>query len=223
MLGVILENAHPLAQSLAYHRFADTRPLFGIARAADVLSNIPILLVGLYGLLRLGRQVHIDTGRALFFFGLATTGLGSMWYHLTPDNASLIWDRLPMAWTFAGVLGVAFTSMTRRAWNLRETFYAMVVASLTVFWWVKTGSLWPYVLLQFGGMAVLAGCLLFGKLKPAKRWIGLLATYAIAKALESGDIFLWELLSHTVSGHTLKHLVCALAGLWLLPRRGKAA
>ena len=38
----------PIPQDLAYHNFADTRALFGLPNAYDVLSNIPFLLVGVY-------------------------------------------------------------------------------------------------------------------------------------------------------------------------------
>ena len=38
------------------------------------------------------------------FEGVALTALGSGYYHLAPDNARLVWDRLPMTIGFMGLL-----------------------------------------------------------------------------------------------------------------------
>ena len=37
------------------------------------------------------------TAYCVLFAGLVMVGLGSAWYHLQPDNASLVYDRLPIA------------------------------------------------------------------------------------------------------------------------------
>jgi len=42
----------PIPQDPAYHRFADARPLWGVANGWNVLSNLAFLVVGLYGLPR---------------------------------------------------------------------------------------------------------------------------------------------------------------------------
>ena len=38
------------------------------------------------------------------FVGVGLTTLGSSYYHLAPDNARLVWDRLPMSVGFMGLL-----------------------------------------------------------------------------------------------------------------------
>ena len=40
----------PIRQDQDYHRFADGRALLGMENAADVLSNIPFIVVGAMGL-----------------------------------------------------------------------------------------------------------------------------------------------------------------------------
>src|SRR5258705_3801646 len=40
----------PIAQDLGYHGFADTRVVFGIPNFANVVSNVPFLIVGIAGL-----------------------------------------------------------------------------------------------------------------------------------------------------------------------------
>ena len=41
---------------------------------------------------------------ALFFAGVALTGLGSAYYHWAPDTPRLFWDRLPMTVGFMALL-----------------------------------------------------------------------------------------------------------------------
>src|SRR3990172_9761336 len=104
----------PIPQDPAYHRFADTRPLGGAANGWAVFSNLPFVLVGLWGL----RQVLMAPAGAsapfvesrerwpyvLFFAGVALTGVGSAYYHWAPDNARLVWDRLPLTIGFIALL-----------------------------------------------------------------------------------------------------------------------
>src|SRR5262245_11663658 len=98
----------PFGQDIAYHDFADQRPLFGVPHGLNVLSNIPFLVVGIAGLaLLLGPEaqrwgesfVRSEEHRpfAVFFVAVALTSVGSAYYHLEPTNARLVWDRLPMA------------------------------------------------------------------------------------------------------------------------------
>jgi multidrug transporter EmrE-like cation transporter len=99
-----------IPQNPAYHLFADHRTVLGVANGLNVLSNAAFAVVGLAGL-RLFRHgaVQLRDGRErwpwmAFFFGVALTSLGSAWYHLAPSNDSLVWDRLPMAVGFMGLL-----------------------------------------------------------------------------------------------------------------------
>ena len=104
--GAVLENILPLAQDSAYNQFADTRCTLGLPNAANVLSNLPILLVGLYGLawaLSSGRSSHtLSRGVTVFAVGLTLAAVGSAGYHLHPTNATLVWDRLPLAVAVGG-------------------------------------------------------------------------------------------------------------------------
>lgn len=104
----------PIPQDPAYHRMADARPLLGVPNAANVLSNLPFVLVGALGLHALGRR-HAGAGAlfrdrrerwpwGLFFLALPLTGLGSAYYHWLPGNLRLVWDRLPLAVAAAALL-----------------------------------------------------------------------------------------------------------------------
>ena len=91
--------APPLAQSQAYHLFADVRPLLGVANAADTLSNVAFLLVGALGLGFLwreraaGSRERFATPRDMrpywvFFAGVTLTSAGSAYSPLLRFPAS---------------------------------------------------------------------------------------------------------------------------------------
>ena len=49
-LAILFIAMSPMPQGLWYHQFKDDRTLWGVPNALNVLSNIPFLLVGLWGL-----------------------------------------------------------------------------------------------------------------------------------------------------------------------------
>ena len=112
VLGVGL--LEPIHQDPAYHNFADKRSWWGIPNTCDVLSSLPFLLFGLFGFLlyRFQRLRILLTQRnacRFYLLGVTLTSLGSSWYHLDPNNVSLVWDRLPMAIAFMALFSFVFT------------------------------------------------------------------------------------------------------------------
>lgn len=47
--AVILAVIPPIPQDLAYHDFSDTRALWGVPNFGDVMSNLPFVFVGIFG------------------------------------------------------------------------------------------------------------------------------------------------------------------------------
>ena len=94
----------PIAQWADYHAFADERAWLGLPNAANVLSNLPFLAVGVWALWQLRRAPTASPSllawRA-FALALVLTAIGSTIYHWAPSNASLVGDRLPIAWACA--------------------------------------------------------------------------------------------------------------------------
>lgn len=216
----------PISQDPAYHNFADTRGFWGIPNFADVVSNLPFLFVGIAGLRELSGNVprgclpECRTAFRIFFGSVAMVAAGSGYYHWNPTNASLVWDRLPMAISFmaffAVILGESLTvAITRRA-LLPLVFLGMV----SVVYWAWTeqqgaGDLRLYALVQFLPMLLMPLLLLTSRSPfQSNRWLWLaFAAYGSAKLLEFFDVQVLELLG--VSGHTLKHLAAAL-GAWCI-------
>lgn len=209
----------PLAQPVHYHEFADKRILGGMPHALDVLSNLPFAMagvVGLYCLWAVPPRTLSNVQRAmaaLFFAGLLLTAGGSAWYHWQPDAAGLAVDRNGMAVAFAGLLGLAAAGRVSERAGAALGLAVLLLAPFSIRSWSLSGDLLPWAVLQFGGVALLAWLAL---LRPRYwaldiRWVLVIVAYAAAKALEMNDHEVYRLTSELVSGHTLKHLVAALA------------
>jgi hypothetical protein len=99
-------------QSESYHNFADQRTLLGIQNFLNVISNLAFLLIGISGLLFVARpnsqrsffQPSERVPYVAFFLGVTLTCFGSSYYHLSPNNDRLMWDRLPMTIAFMALL-----------------------------------------------------------------------------------------------------------------------
>ena len=222
----------PIPQNPAYHGFADTRPIGGVPNAWAVLSNLPFVLVGLAGFRQVltapaGAAAPFVESRerwpyALFFAGVALTGVGSAYYHWAPDNARLVWDRLPMTIGFMALLAAIVAERVSVTAGLAFLLPLLLAGAGSVAYWHAgelrgAGDLRPYTLVQFAP-GVLIALMLW--LFPARYThggylVGVIVIYGAAKLLEvlDGPIFS---MGHLLSGHTLKHLTAALAAWWLL-------
>jgi hypothetical protein len=214
----------PMPQSAAYHNFADHRAMFGVANFLDVASNLGFLLAALAGfavVLRPRTRFEFRSERvpyAVFFLGMLLTALGSAYYHLAPDNERLFWDRLPMTIAFMGLIAAQLGDRMSVRMGLALLLPMLVVGAASVIYWRMTeragaGNVMPYGVLQ--GYSVVVVLLLATFPSRYTRgndvyWV--FAAYVIAKLLEAFDReFLG--LGHLVSGHTLKHLAAAVAGI----------
>lgn len=223
-MTLVLAMQPPIPQDPAYHHFADTRTLLGIPNFWNVVSNIPFLLVGLAGL----HWVTQDYGRLpgqlqraylVLFLGVGLVGLGSSWYHLSPSNDSLLWDRLPMTLSFMALFAIILGEHIAPRLGQR-LFWPMLAAGVaSVLYWQATeraglGDLRPYALVQFLPVLLIPLILLLYP-KPRSGWLWLgLAGYVLAKFLEQFDAQVYASLG-VLSGHSLKHVVAA-ASMWAL-------
>jgi hypothetical protein len=226
--ALVLFARAPIPQDAAYHHMADTRPAFGVPNGLNVLSNVPFALVGIFGLAgvfrRQGGPGKDREARPLgpyvaLFGGTALTAVGSAYYHLAPDNARLVWDRLPMAIVCAGLVIVVLAEgvSARAARRLFWPVLACAAASVGYWRWSElqgAGDLRPYVLVQYGTLLamVLMLALFRGRHRGERYLIAGLLAYGVAKGFEMADTFVFAITQHAVSGHTIKHLIAA-AGL----------
>lgn len=230
LLAALLPAA---ALPAGYHAFADQRVLLALPHAVDVLSNMPFALIGAWGLWALHRLPRGGIGKAqralvgVFFAGLGLTALCSSLYHLAPNHAGLCIDRIGMSLAFAGLLGLAAADRVSARAGLALAAVVAIAAPATALVDGLAGNMTPWAVLQGGGLALLAA-LVWRRPRPGALGFSIvtvIAFYAVAKVLELADAPVFALTSGLVSGHSLKHLVAALAAgpvVWALHRRAKA-
>lgn len=210
--------------------FADGRSWGGLPNAMDVLSNLPFLVIGLWGLCRLHwlDRSHLCDRHGLieppastldcawiFFTGLVACAAGSAFYHLQPDLPRLAADRAGMAIAFAGLIGFAVCERVSQRAGWTAAWATLGGGLLAVAVWHETGNVAPWAVVQFGGMALVLALALARPLSDAVGlrlgWV--IFFYALAKVFEWADAPIYEATQQLVSGHSLKHLSAALAGL----------
>jgi hypothetical protein len=221
--AAVLVPAMP--QSIAYHDFADHREAFGIHNFLDAASNAAFLVVGIAGLIvTLGRRAQFQFSverwpYVMFFVGVLLTAAGSFYYHLAPDNETLFWDRLPMTIAFMALVCSQIVDRVNLRAGLALLVPMLLLGAATVIYWRATeragaGNVVPYGILQGYSMLML---LLMAALTPSRYTRGndlywVFGWYALSKVLETFDAEVLGI-GHVVSGHTLKHLVAAFAGV----------
>ena len=217
-------------QSSHYHAFADQRSLLGVPNMMDVLSNLAFAGFGVVGArrIRLLPQRVLSPAQTnlarLFFAGLALTAAFSGWYHLQPDNDGLAIDRHGMTIAFAGLLGLAATTRVSDRAGQWLALAVLLCGAWSIQTWSTTTNVMPWAVLQFGGMALMAGLALLAPRNGALpvSWGAVILLYALAKILEHNDVEVYHLTGEMVSGHTLKHIVASCAALPVLSALARA-
>lgn len=218
----------PIPQPLSYHNFADQRAWLGIPNFGDVSSNAPFALVGLWGLVVLFRRgaAKFNDRRERWPYlgmsiGLILTAFGSAYYHLAPDNARLVWDRIPIMIVFIAVVTAVIVERVGIAVGLALFPFLEILGTASVLTW-RSGELHGHGDLRFYAAVQVSAILilLIALLLPASYTRGsdftmVVGFYILAKIFETFDRQIFSFL-HIVSGHTLKHLAAAAAGYWIV-------
>ncbi len=228
-----LSFVDPIPQDPGYHRFADTRWLFGIPNFGDVMSNAGFALVGALGtavVLGVNRgRIFVEPSDArpyvFFFVGVALISLGSAYYHWAPSNERLFWDRLPISVALMALSSAIIADrIDARAGNAWVLVILIAAGLSSLLYWDHTeelgrGDLRFYAFVQFFPV-VLLPVLLW--LFPDYRYLAgrcvawVIAWYGLSKLLEHYDAQVFEILGYSISGHTLKHLTAAASAFVVL-------
>jgi Ceramidase len=213
LLAVFAMN--PIGQDPSYHLFADRRQFLGIPNFANVVSNIPFLLIGLFGL-RLCCQKQTSGAKLswmVVFLSVALVALGSAYYHWNPNDKTLFWDRLPMTAGFMGLAVAVASEHVDRKIEVLALPLALAVGIGSLLWWALYNDLRFYGWIQFISLAVVAVILALFPAAYSHRYflaVGL-GFYLIAKFAETYDAAFFAATGKTLAGHALKHLLAAAA------------
>lgn len=219
IIGALIHG--PIAQLPHYHDFADQTMHLGIPHFSDVVSNLGFLLIALWGYSSLAKHrtdqalANGWSGYRLFLIALLLTSIGSTYYHLAPDNARLVWDRLPIALACGGLLaGVWGDTHDQPCQHMAIALALAAVGSVA--WWHVTelaghGDLRPYLLLQTLPILLIPLWQWSYAISKNERWYFSVALvlYTAAKWAELNDHEIGAIFN--ITGHTLKHLLATLA------------
>jgi Ceramidase len=208
----------PIAQNPNYHCFADARKYCNIPNFFNVLSNIPFLMFGLVGLCYLQKHKPniLWLNYVTFFVGVFLTGLGSIYYHVNPNNQTLVWDRIPMTISFMAFFSVILSKFVCEKTGKQILFPFVLLGIISVLYWSVTekkgyGDLRFYILIQFLPIILTIIILtIYNNKQITKKYFWLiLAVYALAKVFETFDVTIYKF-GYALSGHSIKHLFAAL-------------
>lgn len=243
VMAIGLATQPRIPQWPSYHAFADTRPVGPTPNGWNVLSNLAFLIVGWLGLRFLARGpstkteskrqlsgAHTALGTyrerpayVIFFTGILLTAFGSAYYHLAPSTPRLFFDRLPMAIAFTALFATVIAERISPYWSRMLLLPLLAIGIGSVVHWKVTedagaGDMRVYIFVQaFPMIAIPVIMMLFDSAYTRSGELLLvILVYAGAKALEVFDAKVFELTQRTVSGHTLKHVVAALAAYVVL-------
>ncbi len=183
-----------------------------------MVSNLFFAIIGLAGLFYLCIQRSLIVPESIypfyitFFAALVVIAPGSAFYHWTPDNQCLVWDRLPITIAFMSFFSIILAERLSLK-VAKMMFLPLIIAGvLSIVYWhyselTDQGDLRPYGLVQFLPMLLIPMILLMYEAKfthdRALWWF--LGAYLIAKGFEAYDHQIFEFLI-IISGHSLKHL-----------------
>lgn len=226
---VIMLWVDPIPQDPAYHNFADSREIYNISNFWNVVSNVPFLLVGLYALYKMYRVESLQILKEaklsylLLFVGVSLVAFGSSYYHLDPNNETLLWDRLPMTIAFMALLSIVISEFLSLNIGKNLLLPLLFIGMGSVFYWFigelnGAGDLRFYALVQFLPILIMPIILFFfpSSFSLTRGYWYLMLCYIFAKFFEYFDKQIYEILGF-ISGHSIKHMIAAF-GLYLLLR-----
>ena len=231
-MALLTVRMSPIPQPASYHTFADQRRWLGISNFWNVISNLPFAIVGVWGIAFILRSGTVDQKKRFLdprerwpyiaaFSGLVLTAFGSAYYHLAPNNARLVWDRLPMTIVFGSIVAalIAERISVRAGVMLLPWLIAFGAASVLEWYWAELrghGDLRIYAAVQiYSALALLMALLLPARYTRGFYFAVVFGFYVLAKLFESFDRAIYSA-GHLLSGHTLKHLAAAAAGYCIL-------
>ncbi|GMQ00307.1 hypothetical protein CsSME_00047447 [Camellia sinensis var. sinensis] len=198
--------------------------LKSIPNTLNVVSNFPFLVIGIVGVIlcfhgnyfRLRLQGEV-WGWTCFFIGVAAVGIGPSYYHVKPNDATLVWDCLPMTIAFTSIMAIFIIERIDEQKGTVSILPLLLAGVISMLYWRFFDDLHPYALVQFVPCIVIPimAILLPPMYTHSTFWLWAAGFYLLAKVEEAADKPIYKCTHHIVSGHTLKHLCAAMVPVFL--------
>tara|TARA_B110001452_G_scaffold251958_1_gene241450 strand:- start:1551 stop:2303 length:753 start_codon:yes stop_codon:yes gene_type:complete len=213
----------PISQPQNYHEFADDREFMGIPNALDVMSNLAIIFPGLIGLAfvherRTNPRVSDDETsiHITLFSGMILTFAGSVWFHLDPNDSTMLWDRLGMSIVIGSCISLLINDLWDRELAVRAHIPIVLASIVSVLCWPVFDDLRIYFIVKHHPFILFPILLFFGSRlydKISGYYWGL-SMFILATFFEFTDEAIFQATGF-ISGHTMKHIAAGI-GLWFI-------
>lgn len=212
----------PVVLEASAHQYANQRRWLGLPHAADVLSNLPLLLTGLWGWFATRTNAWPAELRRPwqgFFVCVAGGSLIAATYHAAPSDTGYVLAQIAMSAAFVmltfGMLAERVNAKfgSRSGAKAAAALVALMAAAAMLSAGIGAAiDLRPFLLLQILPVLLIpAGVLsLPGQHTRGMDWLVMLAFYAAAKVVALADAEI-QAATGWISGHALMHL--GLAGV----------
>lgn len=202
-----------IPQDPGFHVFADFRTCLGLKNFGNVASNLLFLAVGGLGMAWCFGNAAMTARRSwlVFFLGVALVFFGSGYYHYSPNDDSLAWDRLPMTIAFMGLFAALLTEHVPGRNELAMLVPALVIGIGSVVLWKFTNDLRVYLWVQATPLLVIPYLIAAYPARFTHRRYLLYGVgfYALALIAQELDYGIYNATGQAISGHSFKHLVAA--------------
>ncbi|MGR9106406.1 MAG: DUF6962 family protein [Gammaproteobacteria bacterium] len=209
----------PIPQDPDYHNFApSTLQGSNIPNTLNVITNVPLAIVGLWGLIYCWQspQPLATWSWRFFFIGTALTSAGSAFYHWNPNDFTLAFDRAPMSIALMALFVASISEAITPELEDRLLTPLIIAGISSVLYWQYSDDLRAYGLVQFFPLVALPVIILLspGRYDSQHYWFVALSFYVFAKIFEAYD---YETRAWVgIGGHALKHLLAAFSAISLL-------
>ncbi|MCH8299364.1 MAG: ceramidase domain-containing protein [Candidatus Marinimicrobia bacterium] len=214
-----------IEQPQSYHNFADNRTFFGVPNFFDTVSNLLFFFVGMTGAWFVYKNVRREARYSwlTLFAGVTLVSFGSGYYHWNPNDTTLVWDRLPLNMGFMGLFSAVLTEFIQPKLEKYILVPAVLLGALSVIYWHFVDDLRFYFWLQVVTLLAITAVLFMyeGRFTLRRYLLYVLGLYTFSKFAEFSDRTIYSATNNLLSGHTLKHILAALAvfSVYLMLRR----
>src|SRR6185295_8964248 len=95
------------------------------------------------------RSSRVSPAWAVFFAGTVLVAFGSAYYHWRPDDAALLWDRLPMTIAFMALFVALLSEHIDERLDRKLLVPAIAIGIASLVWWRYAHDLRLYAWVQF--------------------------------------------------------------------------
>ncbi|MDE2402146.1 MAG: hypothetical protein KGL90_10815 [Burkholderiales bacterium] len=217
------------------HYFADEGLWLGVPNGRLVLSHLPLVPMGVWGIWRVSCLPSNEPLRWIwgwFFLCQMLATFGGMIYHLEPGDAAFIWDQVPKS-AACSLFAFAFLAerVDRRCGGVPAITIALTAPLLGGGWWIYSlhqdgvGDLRPLLWLEMLPVLLVAtgAWTLSGHLLSRQDWLRSQVSFVVAQTVDWTDASVYQLSHHLIGGHSARHLALAACVGWVAYRLGRNA